>query len=149
MKPASIFLAGALLFGAAIASHAACAATPDEIIAARRANQTRVQDLVKIVDTGLKSNAAASALVDQLKEIDDREHLLKGYFPDGTQSGDTHALPAIWTNRAGFNAIADRFVADLDKALLLAKAGDTAGLTAQWAQATSNCGACHRDFRAR
>jgi cytochrome c556 len=149
MKLATFLLAGIMLCGSVIAAHTVSAATPDEIIAARQANQKRVDELVKQVDTALKSNASASALVDQLTEIDQRAHLLKGYFPDGTQTGgNTKARPEIWTNRAGFDVIADRYAADFDKALTLARAGDTAGLTAQWAQATSNCGACHRDFRA-
>jgi cytochrome c556 len=149
MKLATGFLACATLFSAALATHASFATSPDEIIAARRANQKRVGELTKSVDEGLKGGATAAALLDQIKEIDERAHLIKGYFPEGTQNGDTKAKPDVWSNRAGFDAAADHYVAAFDNLFKLAKTGDTAGLNGNWEAAKGTCGACHRDFKNR
>jgi len=147
MKPMTMLFAAAALMGSALIALPASSATPDEIITARRANQKRVSELVKVVDAAVKANAAAASVLDQVKEIDDRTHLIKGYFPAGTETGDTKARPEIWSNRAGFDAAADTYVAAFDKLLVIAKAGDTAGFATQWATATGTCGACHRDFK--
>jgi cytochrome c556 len=149
MKPVAMFLASVMIAGTALMSLPASSAVPADIIAARRANQKRVSELVKGVDAAVKANTAASALLAQVKEIDDRAKLIKGYFPAGTDTGDTKARPEIWSNRAGFDAAADRYVAEFDKLLSIAQAGDTAGFGPQWEKATSTCGACHRDFRNR
>ena len=149
MKLAPIALAGAMLFGAALATHMASAATPDEIIAARRASQKEVLELVKSVNTALKSNASASSVVGQLTTIADRAEHWKAFFPEGTGVGNTRARPEVWTNRAKFDAIADNYAADFAKALVLAKAGDTPGLVEQFKKATGNCDACHTDFRGK
>ena len=150
MKRLSVVLLCAAVFGTTLFTYTAVsAATPEETIVARRANQKRVAELVKSVDTGLKANAPAASMVEALTEIDQRTHLIKGYFPDGTQTGDTKALPTIWSNRAGFDAVADQYIADFGNLLKLAKAGDAAAMPAALQKATGNCGACHRDFRAR
>lgn len=147
------------LFAAAVASlwmAAAClltpasAATPDEIIAMRQANQKRVGELFDAMKKSVAAGATATSQVDAVKEIDERAHLIKGYFPAGTETGgNTKARPEIWTNRDGFNQAADNYVAAFDKLLVLANAGDTAAFNAAYAEAGATCGACHRNFRAR
>ena len=142
-------LASVALLSSTLLALPAASASPDDIIAARRANQKRVGELADAIDAAIKASAPAASLVDQAKELDDRAHMIKGYFPDGTQTGNTKARPEIWSNRAGFEAAADRYTAAFDKLLVLAKAGDNAGFATQFAEAAATCGACHRNFRSR
>lgn len=67
-------------------------------------------------------------------------------FPDGSQQGDTRAAPAIWTERAKFDAAIAKFGKDV--ADNSAKAtGDLEGLKAAMSVVGQNCGSCHETFR--
>lgn len=150
MQRFALFLASALIAVVPFISGPTAAATPEEIIAARQANQKRVGDLTGDIKKAMEAGASAESQADAVKEIDQRAHLIKGYFPDGTETGGkTKARPEIWTNRAGFDKAADAYVAAFDKLSVLAQAGDTPAFKAQFAEAGATCGACHRDFRNR
>lgn len=70
-------------------------------------------------------------------------------FPEGSESGaETEALPAIWTDRAGFDAKLAKFKADADAGVAAAPA-DLDGLKAVFGPITQNCGACHEVYRAK
>jgi cytochrome c556 len=140
-------VAAAFLVASAAASFAA---TPDEIIATRQANQKRVGDLVTAMKKAVEGGAPASSQVEAATELADRAHRLKGYFPEGTETGgNTKAKAEIWSDRAGFNKVSESYEEAFDKLLVLAKAGDTSGFNAQFATAGGTCGACHRTYRAR
>ncbi len=150
MKSVASISAGLLFACLLFTPSLASAATPEEIISTRQANQKRVGDLSDEVKKALAAGASASSLLPQAQEIDRRAHLIKGYFPAGTETGgNTKAKPEIWTNRAGFDEAADKYVAAFDKLVVLAQAGDTPGFTKQFSDAGATCGACHRNFRNR
>jgi cytochrome c556 len=69
-------------------------------------------------------------------------------FPEGSQTGgDTAALPAIWANRADFNARIAKWAADARTEG--AKVTDLATFQAAFGEVTKNCGSCHETYRAR
>lgn len=69
-------------------------------------------------------------------------------FPEGSQTGgDTAALPAIWSNRADFNARIAKWGADARTEG--AKVADLATFQAAFGEVTKNCGGCHETYRAR
>jgi cytochrome c556 len=71
-------------------------------------------------------------------------------FPPGSDTGhDTKALPAVWSDSAGFQKAADNFVEAADKLALLAKDGDADGVASQAKVVGDACGACHKTYRAR
>ena len=71
-------------------------------------------------------------------------------FPAGSDTGNpTKALPAIWSDRAGFEKAAANFTEASEKLSVLAKAGDTDGFAAQWKVTGDTCGACHKEYRAK
>jgi cytochrome c556 len=71
-------------------------------------------------------------------------------FPPGSDQGHpTKALPAVWTDMAGFQKDADTMADAADKLAELAKAGDADGVAAQVNVVGDACGACHRAYRAR
>jgi cytochrome c556 len=71
-------------------------------------------------------------------------------FPAGSDKGhDTKALPAVWTDMAGFKKLADDMVLASTKMSELAKAGDSEGAAAQLKVMGDGCAACHKTYRAR
>ena len=68
-------------------------------------------------------------------------------FPAGSGSGDTRALPAIWTDRAGFEAANTNMVTQLRALQAAANSGDQAAFGAAFQQTGGTCGACHRPYR--
>ena len=70
-------------------------------------------------------------------------------FPPTTQAGDTRALPAVFTDRAGFVAAYAAFQGPLANLRTVAAAGDSAGFPAALQQLGGACGNCHRSYRAR
>jgi cytochrome c556 len=71
-------------------------------------------------------------------------------FPAGTDKiSGTKALPAVWSDPAGFQKAADTFVDAADKLAVLAKAGDADGVASQVKIVGEACGACHRTYRER
>jgi cytochrome c556 len=67
-------------------------------------------------------------------------------FPDNSKTGgDTAALPAVWENRADFNAKLAKFGADAKDAA--AKVKDEASFKAVFPEVQKNCGGCHNTYR--
>jgi cytochrome c556 len=71
-------------------------------------------------------------------------------FPKGSEEGhNTKALPAVWSDNAGFLKTASEMVDATTKLAELAKAGDADGVAAQVKAVGEVCAACHRTYRAR
>jgi len=69
-------------------------------------------------------------------------------FPDNSKSGgDTAALPAIWENKADFDAKLTKFVAEAKAAGAATTNADT--FKAQITEVRKNCGGCHQPYRKR
>jgi cytochrome c556 len=139
----------ALVIAALALTGAAHAAGPDPI-------ETRQsgQDLVLGTFSGVRAVVAAKGDVKTLeKPADALARWMKQFpsqFPPGSDTGhDTKALPAVWSDSAGFQKAADNFVEAADKLSQLAKAGDTDGVTSQVKVVGDACGACHKTYRAR
>lgn len=128
---------------------AAHAAGPDPI-ETRQAGQ----DLMLADFSGIRAVIAAKGDVKTLeKPAAALARWMKQYpslFPPGSDKGhDTKALPAVWSDSAGFQKAADNFVDAADKLAELAKAGDADGVAAQVKVVGEACGACHKTYRAR
>jgi cytochrome c556 len=74
-------------------------------------------------------------------------HSIAGLFPDGSTAPDSRAAPAIWTNKADFEARAKAFGDSSARLAQLAKAGDTAGFAAQAKVVAGGCNGCHSLYR--
>lgn len=75
-------------------------------------------------------------------------HSIAGLFPDGSEGPDSRALPAVWTNKADFEARAKAFGDASARLAELARAGDSAGFAAQARIVASGCDSCHGPYRA-
>jgi cytochrome c556 len=71
-------------------------------------------------------------------------------FPAGSdKGGNTKALPEVWSDRAGFEQIAEKMGAAALKLADAAKAGDADAVAAEAKAVGEQCGACHHDYRAK
>lgn len=70
----------------------------------------------------------------------------KPLYPDTSKTGgDTAALPAIWENKADFEAKLTKFATESKAAVAAATNLDT--FKAQIAEVRKNCGGCHTPYR--
>lgn len=68
-------------------------------------------------------------------------------FPAGSGTGDTKALPVIWTDNAKFLGLFAKLEADAKAAAAAIK--DEASFKAEMPKVLGNCGTCHDAFRAK
>jgi cytochrome c556 len=121
--------------------------TPDQIVAARQSGF--------ILSGGdfaaMKAAADAGADVRQLafgaRAIARWARTLPTLFPAGTNLPSSHALPAVWSDRAGFEARAAAYAAAAQALALAAQSGDREAFLARWTDTRATCGACHDQFK--
>jgi cytochrome c556 len=132
----------------------ACGATAllaqDDPIAARKALMKRNGEQARIASDMVKGNRPFS-LDDAKKalatfvEVGEKAPAL---FPDNSKTGgETAALPAIWENKADFEAKLAKLASDARAALDATKDLDT--FKEQMALVGKNCGGCHQPYRKR
>ena len=119
----------------------------DALIAARQA----AFKLSGATFGGMKATIDAGGDVTKLafsaRALTDWAHAMPGLFPRGSDGGKTEALPTVWSDRAGFVGAAAAYEAAARKLGDLAKAGDAAGVAAQWTALRNTCSACHDKYR--
>ena len=140
-----IALAAVLAFATA---GAAFAQTADPI-ATRKAGQ----DLLSGDFAGIR---AVVELKGDIKKLESPAKALSAWmkvfpnqFPPGSDKGETKALPAVWSDNAGFRKAADDFIAAADKLVELTKTGDAAAVAPQLKVVGEACLACHKTYRQR
>lgn len=122
-------------------------ATAAELIAARKAMMHMAATLTfESVMPAVRNGTDVKRQVHAAEGLAHYGHSVAGLFPDGSEGG--RALPAIWANKADFEARAHAFGSASDRLAELAKAGDTAGFAAQAAVVSQGCNSCHSLYRA-
>ena len=118
-----------------------------DVIAARRDGlkgvARQMEGIKAVVDQRSDPRASAASIAEMIRFFEG----LPARFPAGSGSGDTRALPAIWTDRAGFETANTNMVNQLRTLQAAASAGDQAGFAAAFQQTGATCGACHRPYR--
>ena len=74
-------------------------------------------------------------------------HKIPGMFPPGSGTGQTRALPAIWTDKADFDKHAGDLSAAADKLAVALAANDATAAAAAFRATGAVCAACHRSYR--
>ena len=87
---------------------------------------------------GAASNAAIAEAMSKLPYV---------AFGEGTDKGDTKARPEIWSERAKFDAAAQKMQGEMTKLAMVAKGGNLDAIKAQVGATGGSCKACHDDFR--
>jgi cytochrome c556 len=81
-----------------------------------------------------------------LRTISQNAKQIPTLFPDNSKTGgDTEALPAIWENKADFNARAARLEESAQAALAAIK--DEATFKTEFPKAAQTCDGCHDKYR--
>jgi cytochrome c556 len=121
------------------------------IIAVRKSGQDLVMgDFTGMVQAAKNKLPDVKPFAESAKALATWEAEFVKMFPAGTEHGDnTHALPAIWSNRAGFEQAAQKLSAAAIKLAGIAKAGDSAAFASQVRVVGEACKACHKQFKAR
>ena len=136
---------------AAVALGVTAVVAQSDPIAARKALMKANGDQAKIAGAMVKGEAPFDlAKVEVVfATFADAAAKLPALFPDNSRTGgDTAALPAVWENKADFDAK----MAQFGKNAIAAKTEikDADALKAKWgAFAKENCGGCHEKYRAK
>jgi len=136
------FLAVALSAGVALAMSGA------DAIKERQGLMDANGDATKPIVAMLKGAPFDLAVVQKaLKTYENAAEKMPGLFPPDSQTGKTHALPAVWTDTADLDARFKKLGAD--SAAALTAITDAASFKAAMPGVLKNCGACHEKFRAK
>lgn len=136
----------------AAASAPAAGPSAESVVAARKAGFKKIGGAMKVIRDQLASGAPSKpAMVSAAQTMAATARDQAKLFPAGSGPGagvKTDALPAIWSDRATFDAVMGRLVAESTKLATVAGSGDTAAITAQLKATGATCAACHKQFRA-
>lgn len=143
-----------LLSGLALATPFAIAAPPPSLAGLIAARQTML-DMSAItfayMHEASKAGRAVKTLAYPAQTLEQWARILPSLFPDGTGEGQTSsptkALPAVWRDRAGFEAAAAEYAEAAAKLKALAKANDAAGFADQLAEVNQACKVCHTTYK--
>ena len=155
MRLTILILPALLLAGGGVAAFAQGAPTVAPVANSPASDIVQGRRAAFRLSGGILGNLkAAAARGDDLTKVAGQARALAGWaraipgmFPAGSNVAPTEALPNVWTDRAGFATKAADYAAAADKLADLAKAGDTAGFTAQLDAVGKTCGGCHAVYR--
>lgn len=88
----------------------------------------------------------AAAVLTALQTINDDMKQFGDLFPEGSDTGDTAASPAIWQNMDDFKAKIAKMIADTDAAIA-SPPEDQGAVGAMLGTIGGNCGGCHEAYR--
>ncbi|WP_341988872.1 cytochrome c [Azorhizobium sp. AG788] len=115
----------------------------------RKAVMKEIGDQTKVAGAMVKGeapyDAAKAAAI--FKTYADGAAKYGALFPAGSDAGDTKAAPAIWSDRAGFDAALAKFKADI--AANVGAIGTEAGFKTAMAAVGDNCRTCHQTYKLR
>jgi cytochrome c556 len=135
--------AGAMVGGATIAM------AQGDPIKERQENRKQAAGAMRAIKGIIDAKGATTGAVEQAAKLKTLEAAFVKMFPAGSDKGETKALPAVWTDMAGFQAANKAADAAYDKLTVAAGSGDMAALTAAFGDTGKACGACHDKFRAK
>lgn len=126
---------------------------PARVVQERRDGLRAVGVIFTAVGDTARAGGDPRALAPRIAEVEAFFVNFGARFPAGTAQGtpglDTRALPAIWTDRAGFDRAEAALPARLVALREAAASGNVAAFQAATQQAGAACADCHRPYRAR
>lgn len=142
---AALAAAGLLLIGAA--AHAGEGADTSGVIEGRQAGMMLSGALMGQIKGAIDRGDDLKSLGFATRALANWARAVPGMFPEGSVEGDTDALPAVWTDRAGFEAKAAAYADATAKLAELARAGDAAGFAQQFGVVRGTCQSCHDTYK--
>jgi cytochrome c556 len=147
-KTLVVAIAGALAAGAMVGG-ATIALAQADVVKERQENRKQAAAAMRAIKGIIDAKGPTTGAVEQAAKLKTLEVAFDKLFPAGSDKGDTKALPAVWTDWAGFQAASKNADAAFDKLATAAGSGDQAALATAFADAGKACGACHDKFRAK
>ncbi len=134
----------------ALMALAGTAMAQGDVIAERRAGLKRMGAHMEAIKPVTDARGDVKALEPRIDDMIAWFRTMPTRFPPGSDRGDTKALPAVWSERAGFETANTRLLGQLDVLKAASASGDAAAFaTAFQATGPQFCGGCHRNYRAR
>ena len=132
-----------------VMSLATAYASAQDPIADRKAAMKSVGGATGVVSKMLKGQMDfdAAAALEALTTMNEVSQTFGDLFPEGSETGGkTTASPAIWEDKAGFDAAVAKFEMDTAAAVAAAPA-DVDALKVAFGAVGANCGTCHKSYR--
>lgn len=123
--------------------------SPEALVKARQAGMAMSGSVVGGIKAALDAGQAPASQRNSTRALSRWAHALPTLFPEGTDpaSTETGAQPAVWTDRAGFDAKAAEFAAAADRLAELSQGEDAAAFSAQWTVVRAGCQSCHSVYK--
>jgi cytochrome c556 len=122
-------------------------ALAQDVITQRREEMKNMGRQMEAIKAVTDARGDTRPLVERIDTMLALYRNLPTLFPAGSDSGQTRALPAIWSDRAGFEQMDATMITRLTALREAAASGDVAATTAAFGQVGASCGACHRAYR--
>lgn len=120
---------------------------PEALVKARQAGMILSGSVLGGVKAATDAGQAPSTQRGATRAFARWAHTLPDLFPDDTATVESGARPAVWSDRAGFNAKAAEFAAAADRLSELSQGEDAAAFAAQLATVRSGCQSCHEAYK--
>lgn len=147
-KTLVVALIGALAAGTMVGG-ATIAMAQGDVIAQRKENRKQAGAAMRAIKAIVDAKGPTAPAVAEAAKLKTLEAAFVKMFPAGSDKGDTKALPAIWTDMAGFQAASKASDVAYDKLAVAAGSGNAEALATAFAETGKTCGACHDKFRAK
>jgi cytochrome c556 len=122
--------------------------TPEQIVAARQTGFAQSRGSFVAMKAAADAGADVKQLYVPARTLGRWARTLPSLFPAGTNLAASHALPTVWSDRAGFEAKAAAYAAAATALAAAAQSGDRAVFLARWSDVAGACSACHDSYRA-
>ncbi len=150
MRKNVLALVSMLAIGGAVGGAAVARADGPDIIGIRKAGMDLVFAVVGDMKRSVEAGADVMPLADNATAIARWAKQIPAAFPEGSDKGqDTAALPAIWSDRAGFEKASTALEVAAGKLAEAAKAGDKAAFAEAFKATGAACGGCHKAYRVK
>jgi len=132
---------------AAMAQAPAAGLDPAQIVAARQSAYQLSAGSFLSMKAAAEAGADVHMLVLPARALARWARTLPTMFPEGTNLPSSKALPAIWSDRPGFEARAAAYAAAAQALAEAAQSGDRAVFLTRWGEVRAACAACHETYR--
>jgi len=121
--------------------------SPEQIVAARQSAYQLSAGSFLSMKAAAEAGADVHMLVLPARALARWARTLPTMFPAGTNLPSSKALPAVWSDRAGFEARAAAYAGAARALAEAAQGGDRAIFLQRWGEVRAACAACHETYR--
>ena len=117
-------------------------------IAERKALMRQQLQAIRATDGVVRGGGDPRQAVQHAETLVATTRRIPSLFPPGSERGETRSLPAIWSDRAGFERASADANATAQRLAQAASSGDRAALGEAYRAMGAACDGCHTPYRA-